>query len=120
MASTRSRPNHPAATVAIEGVAEPIVTAAEQAAILAAISRNAADWPTRTNKNPEATLLRAGFVTCGHCGFGLAAKNPPASDPSRSPTYRCTDAGKETADAPSRRLRAAVWTPRCGSTWSKC
>jgi site-specific DNA recombinase len=111
------RPNDPGSTVTLEGIAEPIVTEQEQAQVIAQLERNKTT-ATRNNRDPESTLLRAGFITCGYCGWGMAVRNAPASDPTRSPIYRCTDTARELRSCPlptiaSRELDATVWDRVC-------
>jgi len=40
----------------------------------------------RNNPNPEATLLRGGYVRCGYCGRTMIVKPP---DGNHGPRYRC-------------------------------
>jgi site-specific DNA recombinase len=74
--------------IALPGVAPAIVTPEEQAAVVARLAANK-DQAARNNRNPEAALLRAGFLTCGHCGAPLRVVHRPATLPGSSPQYRC-------------------------------
>jgi site-specific DNA recombinase len=70
--------------VTLPGIAPAIVTAEERAAVLARLDANKAA-STRNNREPEATLLRAGFIHCGHCGNRLTVTRHPE----RGASYRC-------------------------------
>lgn len=74
--------------IALPGIAPAIVTPEEHTAVLARLDYNAAN-ATRHNKYPELTLLRAGYIRCGHCGYALGVRNPSASRPMASATYLC-------------------------------
>jgi site-specific DNA recombinase len=82
------RPGADADVVVLRGVAPAIVTPDEQAAVLARLARNQAE-STRNNQHPERTLLRAGFLRCGHCGRAMAVAHPPESRPGSTPQYHC-------------------------------
>jgi site-specific DNA recombinase len=84
----RRRVTSPEERVIIPNVAPPIVTVEEQVAVLSRLATNQAH-STRNNRRPEDTLLRAGFIRCGHCGRSLAVSHPPASRPGVAPVYRC-------------------------------
>lgn len=58
--------------IVLPNIAPPIVTTEEQAAVLARLAYNQ-EQATRNNTRPEATLLRAGFIRCGHCGHAMHA-----------------------------------------------
>jgi site-specific DNA recombinase len=75
--------------VILPGVAEPIVTDEELAAVAARLERNKAH-ATRHNLHPERSLLRAGYIACGHCGWTLSVSNATPASRSVSPQYRCT------------------------------
>jgi site-specific DNA recombinase len=66
----RQRENPEDARVRIADVASPLVSREEQAVVLARLATNK-QFATRNNKHPETTLLRAGFVRCGHCGWAM-------------------------------------------------
>jgi site-specific DNA recombinase len=70
-------------------VAPAIVTPADFSAVAAQLLDNK-KHSTRRNKDPEASLLRAGFIRCGHCGWTLGVTNPSPSSRMVSPQYRCT------------------------------
>jgi site-specific DNA recombinase len=84
-------------------------------AIEARLSRNRAE-STRNNQNPEAFLLRAGFVVCGYCGKPIRAvwrKDCP-NQAARS-YYACDTLSAPHQDCPAfamsaKKLDAAVWT----------
>jgi site-specific DNA recombinase len=65
---------------------------------------------TRSAKNPEAALLRGGYVVCGHCGRTLQAR--PRSDGGTQ--YVCAR-GKRYGDCPGtvisgHQLDGAIWS----------
>jgi site-specific DNA recombinase len=70
--------------IVLPDIAPPIVTVDEQAMVLAKLAHNQ-QYAPRHNKNPEATLLRAGFIRCGHCGNAMHAGWNPGS----VPIYKC-------------------------------
>jgi site-specific DNA recombinase len=53
------------------GTVPPLVTVDEYEAAQARLERNKRE-ASRNNPDPEASLLRAGFIRCGGCGYGLA------------------------------------------------
>jgi site-specific DNA recombinase len=59
---------------------------------------------TRNNRNPEAALLRAGFVKCGHCGWAMSVQNPSKSAGNRSASYRCTSRTQRGQDCPQPKI----------------
>lgn len=93
--------------VVLPGVAPPIVTADELAEVANRLGRNKAG-ATRNNRHPEATLLRAGHVSCGHCGWSMGVKNPPPSAPGRSPVYQCNARSMGPHDCPQPRIAATL------------
>jgi site-specific DNA recombinase len=82
--SHQRRWRKPEEQVALPGIAPAIITAEEHAAVLARLDSNKAT-ATRNNRDPEATLLRAGFIYCGHCGNRLTV----CRHPERGASYRC-------------------------------
>ena len=52
----------------LPGIAPAIVTPEEHALAQSILERNKAN-AIRNNRDPQATLLRAGFIRCGHCGW---------------------------------------------------
>jgi site-specific DNA recombinase len=99
--------------VLLPGIAPPIVTAEEQAAVIARLASNQAH-AARNNRNPEATLLRAGFVRCGHCGWSMGVSPPSRSSRSLQSSYRCDVRARHTHGCPiptigTRDLDSAVW-----------
>ena len=75
--------------VQIPDVAPPLVGREDQAAVMARLATNQS-FATRNNSNPEATLLRAGFVRCGHCGWAMRVNSASARNGARycCHTYR--------------------------------
>jgi site-specific DNA recombinase len=99
--------------VLLPGIAPPIVTAEEQAAVLARLTSNQ-EQAARNNHNPEATLLRAGFVRCGHCGWTMGVSRSSLSSRSPQPQYRCDIRARHVHGCPTpvigtNTLDAAVW-----------
>lgn len=74
----KERPGRDDELVAIEGVAPPLVTPEEQAAITARLAANK-QFARRNNPNPAMTLLRAGYLRCGHCGRALHVRTARAN-----------------------------------------
>jgi site-specific DNA recombinase len=102
------RPDHE--RVRIANVAPPIVTREEQAAVISRLNANQ-QFASRNNPNPEATLLRAGIVRCGHCGWAMRVNNP--STPGNSARYCCNTYRKGRCANPvitAAPLDAVVWS----------
>jgi site-specific DNA recombinase len=95
-------------------LAPPIVTAQEQQAVLARLAANKLH-ATRNNRNPEATLLRAGFVRCGYCESPLSVKRDPRR-PKTSSFYRCDSNSADRYGCPAFTISAAILDP---AVWSK-
>jgi site-specific DNA recombinase len=74
--------------VLLTGIAPAIISPEEHAAVLTQLDYNKAN-ATRHNIYPEATLLRAGYIRCGHCGYVLGVRNAPPAHPTYSPIYMC-------------------------------
>ena len=64
-----------------EGTIPALVNPATFAVVQQRLERNKAE-STRNNKHPERTLLRAGFIVCGHCGRAMVVEN-------KTGNYRC-------------------------------
>ena len=94
--------------VLLPGVAEPIVTAAEFAAAGARLERNKV-LSTRRNLHPEWSLLRAGYIICGHCGWAMNVSNP--SSRSLSSQYRCTAQRQHGPACPRPSITASMVDP---------
>lgn len=112
-----ARWNDAANTVTIPGIADAIVTAEEQAAVTAQLAINAVN-STRNNRNPEATLLRAGIARCGHCGWSLGVAHTPPSRPTQKPQYRCSERAMHIHGCPKPSIAAPdidaqVWANVC-------
>jgi site-specific DNA recombinase len=80
-----SRPGSVDEQILLPDIAPPIVTAEEQAAVLARLAYNQ-EHATRNNTRPETTLLRAGYIRCGHCGATMHVDQNKAV----GPIYRCS------------------------------
>lgn len=100
--------NDDADQVTIPDIAPPLVSREDQAAVLARLATNKA-FATRNNPFPEATLLRAGFVRCGHCGWALRVNAPTTRNGARycCSSYRAGRCANPTITAAA--LDAAVW-----------
>jgi site-specific DNA recombinase len=99
--------------VPLPGVAPAIVTPQEAMTVAQRLTTNKAH-ATRNNRNPEAALLRAGYVKCGHCGWSMSVRNAPGGTSNRSAAYRCTSRTQQGHDCPqptiaTNLLDAAVW-----------
>ncbi|CAA9250241.1 MAG: hypothetical protein AVDCRST_MAG77-2037 [uncultured Chloroflexi bacterium] len=68
---------------------------------------------TRNNHNAEAALLRAGYVTCGHCGRSMAAQKHGGRNRQNRLYYLCTRKSEPGSTCKHGisvdRLDAAVW-----------
>lgn len=96
--------------VVLPNIAPAIVTTEEQTAVAAQLAVNKAQAP-RNNRNPETTLLRAGFLTCGHCGYALRVNHRSANRPGSSPQYRCDPSDKRSPDCPRPTISASTIDP---------
>jgi len=98
-----------------EGTVPALVSRETYDAIDARLARNKAE-ATRNSRNPEAFLLRAGFVVCGYCGKpirGVWTKDCPNQN--ARAYYTCDPASAPHRDCPAfamsaPKLDAAVWT----------
>jgi site-specific DNA recombinase len=100
-------------------VAPPIFTEDEAGAVMARLVANR-DQASRRNRDPEASLLRGGYVRCGVCGRAMHFRNPSdgvradGGRKRRYPHYSC-DATRHGAPSDcmqsigAERLDAAVW-----------
>jgi site-specific DNA recombinase len=68
------RPGTDDECITIPGIAPPIVSPEEQAAVAARLAANK-QFATRNNGNPEMALLRGGTVRCGYCGWAMRVQN---------------------------------------------
>lgn len=90
------------------GTIPSLVDPATYAAVRARLDRNKAE-ATRNNSNPEAALLRSGFVRCGYCGTICSVHNGPAGA-----RYRCAGPSRSAYGCPCYTMQAdlldtAVW-----------
>jgi len=60
---------------------------AERALGAAAVNAQEA---SRNNHDPEGSLLRAGFIRCGHCGRSMSIHTKKKTEHGMYPHYRCT------------------------------
>ncbi len=107
------RPSSGEERVPLPGIAPAIVTPHEAATVAQRLATNKAQ-ATRNNRNPEAALLRAGFVKCGHCGWAMSVRNSPGGESNRSASYRCTSRTQRGHDCPQPQIATslldnAVW-----------
>jgi site-specific DNA recombinase len=96
--------------VVLPGIAPAIVTPQEQAAVAARLATNKRE-AARNNRNPESTLLRAGFLTCGHCGYVLRVTHRPAHLTGSSSQYRCDPSDSRAPDCPRPTIAASTIDP---------
>src|SRR5215213_4192637 len=101
--------------VLLPGIAPAIVTPEEHQIALATLERNKVT-STRNNRDPEATLLRAGFIRCGHCGWVMGVKHAPPSTPGRSPIYQCNARTKRAHNCPQPCIAAPIID---GAVWER-
>jgi len=98
-----------------EGTIPALVSRETYEAVEARLARNKAE-ATRNNRNPEAFLLRAGFVVCGYCGKPIravwtkdcptqAARSYYSCDPNSAPHQDCPAFAMS-----AKKLDEAVWT----------
>jgi site-specific DNA recombinase len=91
-----------------DGTIPPLVDRSTWAAVQAILKRNKAQ-SIRSAKNPEAALLRGGFVHCGSCGRTMKVR--PRSD--SGVDYHCISSGSLPCPHPTsitgNVLDAAVW-----------
>jgi Recombinase zinc beta ribbon domain len=96
--------------VIVPDVVPAIITAEERAAVMARLRHNQAT-SIRNNRCPEGSLLRAGFVRCGHRGRSLVVTNPTGSRPTASPTYRCDRRQSAVRGCPEPSIAASLLDP---------
>jgi site-specific DNA recombinase len=101
--------------VPLPGIAPAIVSPLEAAIVAQRLSMNKAH-PVRNNRSPEAALLRAGFVKCGHCGWAMNVRNPSMSAGNRSASYRCTSRTQRGHDCPQAQIAASLLDDAAWST----
>ncbi|ACZ39651.1 recombinase family protein [Sphaerobacter thermophilus] len=100
--------NHEAGLPLPEGTVPPLVDRATFELVQEQFARNQAR-AARNNRNPEAALLRGGYVRCGYCGRAMHVhKN------SGKPAYRCNGREYRRGSCPmpviaAHVLDAAVW-----------
>jgi site-specific DNA recombinase len=112
------RPARDDERVVLAGIADPIVTDAEFAAVASRLERNKAQ-ATRFNQHPERSLLRAGYIYCGHCGWALTVTNPTRASGSLSPQYRCAAGRHKGPDCPRPSITASMIDPIVWDTVSQ-
>ena len=86
-----------------------------QAEVARAIMVRNKAMAVRNNRNPEAFLLRSGFIVCGYCGKALSTswEKRDTRKGSLVPVYRITRGSHADCPNPSMRavaLDAAVWS----------
>lgn len=89
-----------------DGVIPPLVDEAVWVAAQERATRNAID-AARRNADPEAFLLRAGFVVCGHCGRPAGATKKKDRDGRVIPTYLIHSSPEQHLDCPITTITAA-------------
>jgi site-specific DNA recombinase len=107
------RPGSDAEIVLVRDIAPAIITPGEHTAVLERLAMNQAN-SARNNRYPEATLLRAGFMSCGHCGHAMSVVHARTTRPGSSSQYRCDPSGQRGTDCPRPSIAAsmiddAVW-----------
>lgn len=98
----RQKPTPETQHVRIENVAPPIVS---QEMLNAARDRLAVNKrvATRNNANPEAALLRGGFIRCGYCGLAMRVQNQ-----NRGTFYRCNTSSRDQNGCPHHMISAHI------------
>lgn len=84
-----------------EGTVEQLITPEQFAAVRERLARNKLEAP-RNNKDPEATLLRSGFIYCADCQTALRV----ASDRDRPPSYIHGETERDRWGCGNRRVTA--------------
>ena len=90
-----------------DGVIPPLIDAATFDAAQERASRNAVE-AARKNSNPEAYLLRGGYVMCGHCGRAAFAGIRTGRDKTRTPVYRVVANAEQHTNCPAVSIIAAT------------
>jgi site-specific DNA recombinase len=106
-----SRPGTAEEQILLPDIAPPIVTPEEQAAVRERLVHNRAN-ATRNNTRPEATLLRAGFIRCGHCGWAMHAD----WNVKHGALYRCCRGMREEESCRSHSILAKLVDP---AVWAR-
>ena len=88
-------------------VAPAIVTVEQHAAVQARLAINKQTSP-RNNRQPEAALLRSGFIRCGYCGWAMAVRNPIPSQAGYSATYSCNSRSMRVHECPQPRISTSM------------
>lgn len=96
------RPRPEADHVRVGDVAPPIVT---PDVLRAARGRLAVNKRTavRNNANPEAALLRGGYIRCGYCGLAMRVQNEE-----RGTFYRCNTSSRDQYGCPHHVISAHI------------
>lgn len=103
----RSRPREEQVALPA-GAVQAIVTPEQQSAVLARLEANRLR-ASRNNRDPEATLLRAGFARCGYCGSPLSVKHHASRG--GAPSYRCVGTAADRYGCPGFAVSAGVLDP---------
>jgi site-specific DNA recombinase len=90
-----------------DGTIPPLVDRATFDAAQERARRNAQE-AARHNSNPEAYLLRGGYVVCGKCGKTVSASFRTNRDGSRTPDYRVTVSAAQHPDCRGVAIPAAT------------
>jgi site-specific DNA recombinase len=94
-----------------------IVGPAEFAAVGLQLAKNQAQ-AYRNNHNPEAALLRGGYVRCGYCGCAMIVRSQVSRPTKHKPIYHC-------GAGPTRRVEPCPGLPSIrvedldGRVWAK-
>jgi site-specific DNA recombinase len=92
--------------VVILGGAPALVSKALAMQASARLARNKS-VSIRNNRDPEATLLRAGIATCGYCGKTMAALNSGK----HGAYYECNPVNRDRYDCPHFTIQASILDP---------
>jgi site-specific DNA recombinase len=102
--------------VLLPNVAEAIVTREELGAVRVRLTTNKAR-AARNNRDPEGTLLRAGFAVCAHCGCALAVSHRSKEGPNAgSARYYCVERTKYVHGCPQPTIAASLVD---GPVWAR-
>ncbi len=88
------------------GTYPPLVDAETFEAVQRILQKNR-ETAIKTPRNPEAAMLRGGFIKCPHCGFNMAVST--AKDGTR---YKCQDNNRLRYGCPNTSIYASVLDPQ--------
>lgn len=91
-----------------DGIIAPLVSQTDWDAVQARLQINR-ERASRNNSNPEATLLRGGFVRCGHCGHAMSVDRQKGKYRYRCASSHLLREGRCHVSIQADTLDQAVW-----------